>query len=73
MSDETENEQIAAALEAAQEKVSASRLIDDPAAPATEERRTSFDGGARTTSPPAESPEEAHQQFIADLLTGGQR
>jgi len=70
MTDETENEQIAAALEAAQEKVSASRLIDDPAAPAIEERRTSFDGGARPSSPPAESPEEAHQRFIGDLLGG---
>lgn len=70
MSEETENEQIAAALEAAQEKVSASRLIDDPAAPAAD-GHTSFDGGARPSSPPAESPEEAHQQFIADLLTGG--
>jgi len=70
MSDEAENEQIAAALAGAQEKVSASRLIDDHAAPAIEERHTSFDGGARTTSPPAETPEEAHQRFIGDLLGG---
>ena len=70
MSDETENEKIAAALRDANDKVRGAPAAFDSAPPATEERRTSFDGGARTTSPPAETPEDAHQRLIADLLGG---
>jgi len=70
MSDDSENETIAAALRDANDKVRGAPAAFDSAPPATEERRTSFDGGARPSSPPAESPEEAHQRFIGDLLGG---
>jgi len=70
--DDYENDLVAEALRDAGAKVrGVPQWASGPAEPVAEARATSFDGGARGSTPAAEDAEDAHQRLIADVLMGG--